>query len=183
MNGGGDRHRSHHLPGDGIVGPGLASEHGELVEAVVGRGLGRRGGIDGGGVGGLGDRADEVLRRAGEGEGRELADGEPDIGDTRETPIPSVVEIAKSGGQRAAGELSGGDLVGLAEIAQREGAEVAGAAGEAADGVVLEGLGAGTGDGAAAQAAQFVIGRGDGAGGQGAALLLELQRAQRARRD
>lgn len=66
---------------DGVVGAGLAREHGELVEVVVGGGLGAGRRIDGGGVGGLGDRGDEIFRRAGEGEGRELAGGKPDIGD------------------------------------------------------------------------------------------------------
>jgi len=49
-----------------VPGQRLARQDGELVEAVVGRGLGAGGRVDGGGVARFIDRGDEILGRAGE---------------------------------------------------------------------------------------------------------------------
>ena len=127
----------------GIEGQRLAGEVGELVEIVEGPGLRQRRRIDRGGVAGLADRGDLVFPRAGEGEVGEVAGHEAGVGDAREAAVAQIVQVGPGGGKGAAGELARRDLAGLAEIAQGEGAEVAGVAGEAADWVVLEGLGTG----------------------------------------
>jgi hypothetical protein len=94
--------------------------------------------------------------------------------------FPGVAEVAPGRGQDATGKLPAGDLAGLAEIAEREGAEVAAVTGEPADGVVLEGLRPRPLHRALAETTELVIGRGDGAVGERALLLLHLQGAQRA---
>jgi hypothetical protein len=106
-----------------------------------------------------------------------LARGEAGVVDAAQPPVARIGQVAPGGGERAAGERPAGKLPGLAEIGERERAEIVGMRDQAADGVVGKGLGALAGDGARSEPAQLVVGIGDGAVRERPALLLQLQGA------